>query len=404
MFGLKPFFRELGIVSSVSAFLILIIDLCTNSLDIHTYQWDFKSYIDMAEHGIVGNAHLASPFAYRWGTTTLARLLILSGITTEHAFMILAYTGALAQLLSVYYFSRYLHKDFFINIYCVLIVAFSFPNLKFLIFDVYRPDHFAYALMVIGLWSVLRKKTAIAVTVTIIGLQFREFLAIPSVLLLIVLLRESYRLRTMQHLSRMLIIVVFLLSAILIPRLVIPVTESYQIIDPLHGSGLLSDLLERLTNAKLTANILFGTIAYLLPSLLFVTRERFGALQETAETIRPVALWYSCAVLLLTFYGGTDIMRYVSYLFIPQILFITLILSQGRLSAAELALVLIFTVIFNRILLDIPMWSLNAYINFFGFFGSRINIHTFFRVGEIASFLLCITMIRKHIRRRELIR
>ncbi|MBK9778876.1 MAG: hypothetical protein IPP55_02320 [Anaerolineales bacterium] len=138
--------KEIITVSLVSIAVILLLDLLTNSLDTTRNVWDFVYYISMAKDGL--NAEpLASPFAYRFLIPGLVNLLSRTGLSIESGFKLIAYIGAFTQLTGIFLFVRWLGRSSRGAWIALLVTAFSLFNVKFLIFDPFRPDHLAYALI-----------------------------------------------------------------------------------------------------------------------------------------------------------------------------------------------------------------------------------------------------------------
>jgi hypothetical protein len=112
-------------------------------------------------------------------------------------------------------------------------------------------------------------------------------------------------------------------------------------------------------------------------------------------------------MLVLTMYGGTDLYRYMTYLFIPQIMVLSIMFSSSapRIEAWEIFFVLVVVLIHNRILLHIPdmRQDLNAYLDFWPGFENRFNAAAVRRLLEIVVAVVGITLSRYLLagRRRE---
>jgi hypothetical protein len=126
----------------LSAFLVTCLGVLTNSLDTHKFSWDFRYYIGMAENGF--SPPLASPFAYRYVTPLLVSgFFQIAGLPIQDGFRDVAYAGAFLQLFGVFLFTRWLTHSTKGAYVAVLVTSFSLFNVKFLLFDVFRPDHLA---------------------------------------------------------------------------------------------------------------------------------------------------------------------------------------------------------------------------------------------------------------------
>ena len=366
--------------------LVVTIDLLTNSLDIHKFSWDFKYYIDMAEHGIFDNPNLRAPFAYRyatpWLSSTIARVC---GLSTENGFRAVAYVGAISQLFLIYVFARYLGARFRESIILVLVIAVSLFHVKFLLFDVYRPDHLAYPFMLLAMLFLLENKLFLCVLVSLVGTLFREFLIIPgmcvSILLAVYCQKGAY-----QKYVYITAITLLFAGEIILPRILIPVSSSTQYLDPIHNSRVfLYHLVAPILSVKRDFNMIFNVMSYFLPTLCLITMSRWQLLKDETRKYRLILYTYSSLVLLLTLYGGTDIYRFVTYFFIPQIIFLIIILIKSKPHWIEIATMLLIMTSYNRIFLSIPVNSRTAYLNWYGGHSNRVNLASLERFVELVA-------------------
>ena len=114
-------------------------------------------------------------------------------MSTEAGFRGLAYFGAALQLLGVFLFTHWLTRSAKGALIALLVTAFSLFNVKFLLFDVYRPDHLAYALILLQTYFALEDRFWPLLFSTILACQFREFNLIPLVAYLFALLAVRAR-------------------------------------------------------------------------------------------------------------------------------------------------------------------------------------------------------------------
>jgi hypothetical protein len=70
------------------------------------------------------------------------------------------------------------------------------------------------------------------------------------------------------------------------------------------------------------------------------------------------------------------------------------LLKSGKISPLELLVVLIGVTIFNRIPWKVPTVSLESYIDFYGGYGSRINLQTGLRFLEILGWVVISQVLR----------
>jgi len=119
-------------------------------------------------------------------------------------------------------------------------------------------------------------------------------------------------------------------------------------------------------------------------------------LQAALSTLGPrtarLSAAYTVLVLLLTLYGGTDLARFTTYLLVPQALLIALLARDS--GWAEIGVMIVATLVFNRIWMQIPIWDLEKYLDFYGGYSSRVNGVTALRFLEIGAFLVLAALAR----------
>jgi hypothetical protein len=383
--------RDLLQAFFVSALIVVGLDLLTNTLDTQKYAWDFRYYIAIAKDGF--NAQpMASPFAYRYLTPLLVRGLNLTGISIQNGFLVVAYFGAITQLTGVIMFVYWATKSLKGAYLAMLVTALSLFNVKFLLFDIYRPDHLAYALILLSTYFAFERKFLPLLVVTIIASQIREFAIVPLIAYLFSFGRLENRKTFIAQTS---ISALLLLTAIILPRLLIPVTENYQIVG-LSKEGIITALALPFI-ATIDINFIFSILAYLLPLLVLSdiksTRSAFASLPGEWQSYLGV---YIILVLILSFLGGTDFFRFTTFLFLPQVLLIGLLTSQS--SDLQIGFMLLATFIFNRIWLPFPIWDKDKYLDFYGAFSLRLNWNTLFRFTEGFAFVAAGLILRKMMR------
>ena len=380
--------REILWVIFLSSIIVLVLDILTNSIDTQKNTWDFLYYIALAKDGF--NAHpLASPFAYRYLVPFLVHGLSFLGLTIECGFGLVAYFGAIAQLTSIFFFVDWLSGSRKGAYLAMGITALSLYNVKFLLFDVYRPDHLAYALILLQTYLAFKRKFVPLLLTTLLASQIRELNIIPLIAYLFMILRDEDR----NLLIRQAVIsIVLLLPAIVLPRILIPVTENYQIVD-LSKNGLITALLLPLI-PSVSVNFIFSIVAYLIP-LLFIADPKsiFDTFTKLPKFQQRYLTAYTFLVLFLSFYGGTDFFRFATFLFLPQIILIGMIAPET--SNLQIGLMMVSVFVFNRIWMHFPDWDVEKYRDFYGGFSLRLNASTFYRILECALFLVLGYGLRK---------
>jgi len=373
--------RDVAWIIFLSTGIVLGLDFATNSLDTKKYAWDFVYYIALAKDGFDAKP-LASPFAYRYLTPFIVNgISKIANLSIGNGFLVVAWVGALTQLTGIFLFTNWLTKSRKGAYLAMFVTALSLFNVKFLLFDIYRPDHFAYALILLQTYFAFEKKFLPLLITTIIASQIREFNIIPLIAYLIASWRSEER---ATNISQLFFSALFLLPAIILPRVLIPVTENYQIVG-FSPNGILTAILLPLM-PTVDVNFIFSILAYLLP-LLFIADIKTirAALSSLSDIQRGYLYAYTVLVLILSYFGGTDFFRFATFLFLPQILLIGLITPQK--SNLENGLMLAVTFLFNRIWLPFPIWDKDQYLDFYGGFSLRLNWSTLYRFLECLAFI-----------------
>lgn len=384
--------REIVWIFLLAAGIVIGLDVLTNSIDTKKYAWDFLYYIAMAKDGFNAKP-LASPFAYRYITPLIVNGIVrVFSTSIQNGFLAIAYFGAITQLTGIFFFIFWLTKSRKGAYLAMMVTTLSLFNVKFLLFDPYRPDHLAYALILLQTYFAFEKKFLLLLFTTLIASQIREFNIIPLVAYMIASWPSQER---MAFIKSSLLSILFLLPAILLPRILIPVTENYQIVG-LSQDGILTALLLPLI-PTIDINFIFALLAYLLPLLFIIGPGTVKtALLHLPEGQRIFLYAYTFLVLLLSFFGGTDFYRFATFLFLPQIILIGLITPQK--SNLQIGLMFAVTFIFNRIWLPFPIWDKDQYLDFYGAFALRLNWTTLFRILECLGYIFLGFLLRKYSR------
>lgn len=372
--------QEIIIAFLIAVAFVIGIDLITNSLDIVKYTWDFKYYINMTVNGFKPDPLLIGPYVYRYPTPLLAGQLVSNfHLSVEAAYKTIAYAGAILQLFSIYLISFHFSKNKQIAYACMFIAAFTFMNVKFLMFDVYRPDHLAYALVTLSVYFALTKKYFPLLLTACIAVQFREFGILPLFSYwLFMLWKKDWK----QIIRWIIPTGVFLFAAVVLPRLLITVHSTMQFISA--DSGVMRTI-KYLLSPKRNFNILYDSIAYFLPVWILFSKERFERLKQTGDFFKYLVC-YIFFVLSLTFIGGGDIQRFVTFYFIAVALIVTTFLRDT--SVKEIVIMLAAVFIFNRIWMQIPMESLDRYLDLMSGNNTRVNLQSLLRVIELSATIL----------------
>jgi hypothetical protein len=226
--------------------------------------------------------------------------------------------------------------------------------------------------------------------ISLVGLLFKEFLAIPWILLIFALVVEYKRDRSTKSILLAGAVALLGISIILIPRLFIPVERSVQSIDPINNVATLQYIISAPLSGELTFNVVFSVISYWIPSLILMNAIR---LKNVVNGLKKDELFVLCSIfvtinLLLALYGGTNIVLFVSYMAPVQVVVLAYLFKYG-VKTWEILYTIFALIVFNKILLAIPLLTANfdKYIDFYGGYSTRVNEATIMR------FLLCIIYI-----------
>jgi hypothetical protein len=403
----RPVLAPAYLALLVSVLCAVVIDMLTNTPEFKQMPWDTRYYYLLAERGL-DSRDLIAPYVYRYLNPLLAHGLAAAFIiTTFTALKIIAYWGAISQLFTIYLLTRYLGFRLRASLVAMLVTAFSMWNLKFLMFDSFRPDHLAYALMALAVLALISRHPLWCLALSAIGLQTREYLAIPPLILALFSLNEWWQNRAHKKPLLLATFSVLVTSlAVILPRLLIPATESTQFVDPSNNPATIVNLIDMPLNLGRDFNLLFTVTAYFLPLLLLATPARLksvwarlGRPLAKAPEMRVFLVIYTGMVFLLTLYGGHDLGRYFTYAFITQVILIGFLLKED-IRVEEMIYMFVVIVIFNRLWLPIPIWDFEKYLDFYGGYAERVNLVSLMRVLELAVYIVGAFSLRAILRKK----
>ncbi len=216
----------------------VFLDLMTPAFDARTYRWDSAIYLDMAERGVRGNEGLVAPFAYRFVTPLLARRLARwLPLSIDDGFRIVTYTGIVAELVFVFALARLVAASTRAAFVVMAVAGLSLFNVRFLLFDPYRPDALAFPLALASICLVLSGRPGPAALLAAGGLLVREFLLAPLGAALDALVRRRGPVR--QRLGSVALPVALAVVAVALPRVLIPVRQNVAVTDPFRADLVL---------------------------------------------------------------------------------------------------------------------------------------------------------------------
>lgn len=400
----QPIFTQYLYALILASTLVLLIAVRTNMIP---PQWDASYYVDMAKSGIFNNPNLVAPYAYRPGMPFISGLLSTRlSMPVETGFKITGYFACVAFLIGVFTLSRCFAATYRHALTTMILLGFSFVHVKVALFFPTLVDVAAYPIMVLAFWALFTKRLTTCLLLCSIGLLFKEFLAVPLILLFIRLGRTALDTRSQRDIIRFVAAICIGAASILIPRLFIPVGATQQFVDPLNDPSTLSQLINAPLDEFRMFNILYANISYWLPTLLLMTKQRFALVWDELQNrdlLLPCVIGL-LLIFLLTLYGGTNIATFTAYAVAIQTVVLTLVFRIGA-GTIEIMYVMFVLLIYNKILLHIPTPDANfdAYIDFYGGWSSRVSLTTLMRLLECCAFIggsMLIRMITARINRR----
>jgi hypothetical protein len=383
--------RRFGdVVAAVAAAVLwtVAIDVTTPAFDARTYRWDSAIYLDMAERGVSGNDTLVAPFAYRFVAPVLARTIAQwPPLSVDDGFRIVTYAGVIAELVLVYALARLIGAASGAAFVVMAVAALSLFNVRFLLFDIYRPDALAFALTLLSTWMLLAGWPGPAAGLAAAGVLVREFLVAPLAAGLVALVRRPGPWRW--RLTSLAVPVSVAAVGIVLPRVLIPVHQNVAATDPFRG-----DLLRTLWTTPLSGprdiNIVFCLASYLLPLLALGSGGRLSRAWASLGEARSVVVVSAALTVALTMYGGTDVARFTAYLVAVQTILLAAVFREG-VSPIEAGLTLLAVAVFNRVhVFTVPMEPIDRYLDFYGGFADRVNAATAWRAIELVAWIVAV--------------
>ena len=390
----REFTRWAAVVIFTLAILFTIDRLTNSVIDLAWAEWDFSHYIQMAERGLAGNPGLVAPYAYRPLTPLLAGWMMRTfDFSTWRAFKLIAWAGAALNLITLYWLLRLAGRRFSICLFVIGLIALGHYQVKFLLFDPFRPDHLAFPLInlaYLALWNGLFLPAALVIS---LGLLSREFLLLPAG----AHLAAAWQKKT-EWLPAALVAAIAL-AVLVFTRRLIPVSGHEDYVSFFSFGELWRALVSVPLNWRRTLNLLFCLLAYLLPLGMLFTKDRWRKMWSGLGERRLWLAAHAALTLLLALYGGTDLARFVVYLYLPLAVALGGILDDDEVSTPEKVFILVAVIIFNRIPWSYPTASLDAYLDFFGGYHDRLNLTSALRWMELTGWLAAGAALRMWLRR-----
>ncbi len=365
---------------------------------------DSVSYVNVAEQGLGNNPNLAAPFAYRFGTPLLARLLSLATpLSVLASFSLLAFLAAWGTTSVSYLLARSAGASMINALAIAGTVAFSLFNVKFALAAPTMVDAQGLLLITVSVWALVARRYGACLLISCIGLFFKEFLLIPGVLLFAGKITEYWRTRSTSPLLWGIATVCLMAVCFVVPRLAIPVSTGYganlrwNFSAPSHY-GYFENLRYFLSGAPTlnrSVNLGFAFVSYWLPVLLLATPGRMKQVWQGLPPIRALCLLHVLLVLFFALFGGTNIMIFVAYT-LPVLVLVLAGLLRARIHWAEVVLMLAVLLAFNRIpeIAGGPGLSTEEIAQFYGGWWTRVDSVTLHRTLEMGGYVLMFILLR----------
>jgi hypothetical protein len=379
--------KSFGMAVLVAAVVVFLVGRFTNHLN---PEWDMIYYQDMAEHGILGNHHLVAPFAYRFA----APLIVGAVARATHT----AYTDtfrACAQLMSMVFilacfaFARVNQGSDRTALFAAVLIALNLYIVKWSVLAGSMVDIYAYPLLLLGFWAVMARRFYLVLLISVAGLFVKEFLLLPLVTQAGMMILDNYRANRWKLIRQMALTGAVLVVCFLLPRVVIPVVDSLQDIDP-HQLWKLRRLISYPANPKRWFNIAFAYFAVWLPVLLLFTRCRWRLVRTRLYPHRTPIFLFLAFHLLLVMYGGTNIVIFVTYSAPVEMLALVILLDCPDLQRWEPFVALAVVILFNREWMSIPLpqYGLDPYLNFYGGYYHLVTWRSVWRFAEAFAYII----------------
>jgi hypothetical protein len=232
----------------------------------------------------------------------------------------------------------------------------------------------------------------------------KEFLVIPALLALAAGARGEPRARRVELVAGALALV----AAIALPRVAIPIANSYQSVDLLEPGRWAADLAIALEPGR-WLRVAFSMLAFAMPALILATPARVARLRARGSGRIAAGAVYLALVALLSLLGGADMPRFSAYLLPLLTIVLATFLADApgeparAVRVLEVAIALAATFAFNRIWIAIPdpLTQLAAFADAFGGHGDGRLEQLGFRAAELAALVVGGALLARLTRRRS---
>ena len=377
----------------VAAVTVLLVGHFTNHFN---PEWDMSYYQDMASNGLIGNHHLVAPFAYRFAVP----VLIGSVARTTHrnvadTFQTGAQVMSMVFIVACFVFARVNQGSGRAALFAAVLFALNWYIVKWSLLVGSMMDIYAYPLLLLGLWAVFTRRFYVVLLTSAVGLFVKEFLLLPLIAQEGILIYENYRTDRHKLFGPMTLMGAVVVVCFALPRVLIPVVDSLQEVDP-HQFWKLRRLISYPANPKRWFNIVFAYVMVWLPVLLLFTRSRWRLVRQRLYPHRWAILQFLAFQLMLVMYGGTNIVIYVTYSAPVALLALVILLDSPDLRRWEPFAALAVVILFNREFMPVPLPQngLDRYLDFYGGYSDLVTWRSLGRFAEAFVYTLGFWIVR----------
>jgi hypothetical protein len=378
----------------IAAGVVSAIGLMTNRM---VPAWDMTYYIDLAIHAILHNDKLIVPFAYRPGAPLLIGFVARAfHLDIVQAFRLSAYLGCVAFIVFGFYFAASLG----VAVRSALAVALAFAVFIFVIkwnlFAGAMVDIYAYPLILLAMWALLQRRYFLCAAISGLGLFFKEFMLLPLLTQAAVVSIDHGIKEWRKAIWPLAATLGTVALCFVLPRALIHVVGSMQIVDPINNPASLNLLRDMPSSWKRDFNIVYSYLAFWLPVLLMASSRRLKIVRERWRGMWAIAGFYMFFLFWLVMYGGTNIMIFVSYSLPVAIMVLAPTIQSADVPGWEPFLMVAVVFAFNRNWAHVPLATVDVtqYLDFWSGYDDVITPHSYLRMGELIAWVLSFWMFR----------
>jgi hypothetical protein len=351
-------------------------------------KWDMSAYTHMAEKGLVGNEKLVAPFAYRPAIPTFAAIVSnLFKIDILSSFYLCAFVGCLLFYMATFCVAATHTKSIKLSLAVTVCFASYYGHIKFHAIQYAMLDIYSAAGLM-ALWiGIVQRKFFLVGTLSVLGLTIKEWFGIPLAISSVSLITIGVQKLDIASLFKAVFLFVAGIIMIVGIRWAIVPQNTIQFFDPLNRGNFLLELFKPLESELRLLNILFGVFIYSTPILLVATRKRISTVYHTIvdQNLGLISASYVFLVILLTTYGGTNIMVFVSYL-APVFVYVACLISLNINRTAEIMFAGLICILLNRLFVAVPdpELDISMYLDHFPPYSGRFNWDSVYRFVEVS--------------------